>query len=134
MTLAPGARLGLYEILAPIGAGGMGEVYRGRDTRLERDVAVKVLPQVFAAEPDRLARFEREAKLLASLNHPNIAQIHGLEQCDSVRFLVLELVPGDTLAERLARGPHTLEETLRLARQIALALEAPMEGASSTAT
>ena len=124
MPLDPGTRLGHYEVVSSIGAGGMGEVYRARDTKLERDVAIKVLPEAFADAPDRLARFEREAKLLASLNHPHIAAIHGLEEVDAIRFLVLELVPGDTLFERLQKGPIPLEETLRLAKQIAEALEA----------
>jgi len=101
MSLGPGARLGTYEIVSAIGAGGMGEVYRARDTRLQRDVAIKVLPDTFAADPDRLARFEREAQLLASLNHPHIGAIYGLEE----RALVLELVEGETLADRIARGP-----------------------------
>ena len=124
MPLDPGTRLGHYEVVSSIGAGGMGEIYRARDTKLERDVAIKVLPEAFADAPDRLARFEREAKLLASLNHPHIAAIHGLEEVDAIRFLVLELVPGDTLFERLQKGPIPLEETLRLAKQIAEALEA----------
>ena len=102
----------------------MGEVYRARDTKLEREVAIKVLPAIFAEAPERLARFEREAKLLASLNHPNIAVIHGLEQSGSIKFLVLELVPGETLAERLRRGPIPVEEVVRLAIQIADALDA----------
>src|SRR5437899_4210920 len=102
MSLASGTRLGSYEILSAIGAGGMGEVYRARDTRLHRDVAIKVLPDSFATDPDRLARFEREAQVLASLNHPNIGGIHGLEDTGSVRALVLELVEGPTLADRLA--------------------------------
>jgi len=124
MALEPGTKLGVYEVVSSIGAGGMGEVYLARDTKLERDIAVKVLPEAFADAPDRLARFEREAKLLASLNHPHIAAIHGLEEVDGIRFLVLELVPGDTLFERLQKGPIPLEETLRLAKQIAEALEA----------
>jgi len=98
MTLAPGARLGPYEIQSAIGAGGMGEVYRARDTKLGRDVALKVLPEAFALDPDRLARFQREAEVLASLNHPNIAAIYGLEDADGIRALVLELVEGPTLA------------------------------------
>src|ERR687891_1193755 len=105
MTLSPGTRLGAYEIVALIGAGGMGEVYRARDTRLNRDVALKVLPELFAADPDRLARFKREAQLLASLNHPNIAAIYGLEDAHGTTALVLELVEGPTLAERIANGP-----------------------------
>ena len=123
MALAPGARLGPYEVTVQIGAGGMGEVYRARDTRLGRDVAIKVLPQIFAADGGRLARFEREAQLLAALNHPNIAQIHGLEESAGVRALVMELVEGVTLAERLTR-PIPIDEGLAIARQIANALEA----------
>jgi len=103
MPLSVGTRLGPYEILAPIGAGGMGEVYRARDTKLEREVAIKVLPAALAQDPERLARFEREAKVLASLNHPNIAQIYGIEESSGVRALVMELVPGQTL-----RGPLLL--------------------------
>ena len=98
MTLASGARLGPYEILAPLGAGGMGEVYRARDTKLDRSVALKILPELFAHDPERLARFEREAKTLAALNHSNIAAIYGLEDADGIRALVLELVEGPTLA------------------------------------
>ena len=98
MILTPGSTLAHYEVLEPIGKGGMGEVYRARDSKLKRDVALKVLPEAFASDTQRMARFEREAQLLASLNHPNIAAIYGLEQSDSLRFLVLELVPGDTLA------------------------------------
>ena len=124
MPLDPGTRLGPYEVVSSIGAGGMGEVYKARDTKLKRDIAIKVLPEAFAETPDRLARFEREAKLLASLNHPHIAAIHGLEEAHAIRFLVLEFVPGDTLAERLQKGPIPVEETLRLAKQIAEALEA----------
>jgi serine/threonine protein kinase len=101
MTLHAGSRFGPYEISAEIGAGGMGVVFRARDTKLRRDVALKILPESFAADPDRLARFEREAQLLASLNHPNIATIHGLEESDGVRALVMELVEGETLAERI---------------------------------
>ena len=95
MHLSPGTRVGSYEVVALLGAGGMGEVYRARDTRLGRDVALKILPEAFALDPDRLARFQREAQVLASLNHPNIAAIHGLEESDGVRALVLELVEGD---------------------------------------
>ena len=123
MSLSPGTRLGPYEILAPLGAGGMGEVYRARDTRLGREVAVKVLPQTLAADPERMARFEREARLLASLNHTNIAAVHGLEESSSTRALVMELVEGSTLAERLERGALGLDEALPIARQIAEALE-----------
>jgi len=114
-------------VVTLIGQGGMGEVYQARDTTLDRDVALKVLPEAFTSDPDRLARFEREAKVLASLNHPNIAQIHGLEDADGVRALVLELVEGPTLAERIARGPLPLEEALPIAKQIAAALEAAHE-------
>src|ERR1700722_212433 len=118
MALTAGTRLGPYEILAPIGAGGMGEVYRARDTKLDRDVAIKVIPPALAQDPERLARFEREAKVLASLNHPNIAQIYGIED----RALVMEFVEGQTL-----QGPIPLETLLNYARQIADALEASHE-------
>ena len=127
MSLAAGTRLGPYEILEPIGKGGMGEVYRARDTKLDRDVAIKVLPEEFAKDKERLARFEREAKLLASLNHPNIASIYGLEEEGGVKALVLELVEGPTLAERIAEGPIPVEEAIAIARQIAEALEAGHE-------
>ena len=105
----------------------MGEVYRARHTNLDRDVAIKVLPEAFTNDDERLARFEREAKLLASLNHPNIASIHGFEDSDGVKALVLELVEGPTLAERIAHGPIPVEETLAIARQMAAALEAGHE-------
>ena len=105
MTLVSGTRLGPYEIVSPLGAGGMGEVYRARDTKLNREVALKVLPEAFAADPHRMARFEREAQVLASLNHPNIAAIYGLEESGATRALVMELVDGQTLAERLAARP-----------------------------
>ena len=124
MSLEPGVTLGPYSITAKIGAGGMGEVYRARDTKLDRDVALKVLPQAFTEDPDRLARFEREAKVLASLNHPNIAAIHGLEESGGTNFLVLELVEGATLADRIKRGPIPIDEALPLFRQIAEGLEA----------
>ncbi len=130
MPLSAGSRVGPYEILSPIGAGGMGEVYRARDKKLNRDVAIKILPDLFAGDPDRLARFDREAQLLAALNHPNIAHIHGFEESPassghtSLRALVMELVEGPTLAERLAVGPMSLDEALPIARQIAEALEA----------
>src|SRR5215216_2974491 len=101
MSIAPGTHIGAYEVIALIGAGGMGEVYRSRDTRLRRDVALKVLPPVFAADPDRGTRFAREAHLLATLNHPNIAAIYGIEESGTTTALVLELVDGDTLAERI---------------------------------
>ena len=120
-----GRRFGVYLVGERIGSGGMGEVYRARDTRLGRDVAIKVLPAAFADDPDRLARFEREARLLAALNHPNIGAIYGVEESDGVRALVLELVEGETLAERLARGPLPIARgAARIARQIADALEA----------
>ncbi len=119
-----GRRLGVYEVQERIGAGGMGEVYRARDTRLGRDVAIKILPSIFTSDPARLARFEREARVLALLNHPHIGAIYGLEDADGVRALVLELVDGDTLADRIARGRIPLPEILTIARQIAEALEA----------
>ena len=122
-----GRRLGAYQVHARIGAGGMGEVYRARDTKLGRDVAIKILPPHFTSDPERLARFEREARVLASLNHPHIGAIYGLEDADGVRALVLELVDGETLADRIARGPIPLNDTLTIARQIADALEAAHE-------
>src|SRR5262249_6260038 len=127
MTLGVGARLGPYEILSALGSGGMGEVYRARDTKLHRDVALKVLPELFASDPERLARFEREAQLLASLNHQHIAGIYGLEESTGVRALVLELVEGPTLADRLAQRPVPLDEALSIARQMADALDAAHE-------
>ncbi len=127
MPLTPGTTLGPYQVTAKIGEGGMGEVYQARDTKLDRDVALKVLPEAFTSDPDRLARFEREAKVLASLNHPNIGSIYGLEEAHGVRALVLELVEGPTLAERIARGPIAVDEGLPIARQIAEALEAAHE-------
>jgi serine/threonine protein kinase/Tol biopolymer transport system component len=127
MLLTTGTQLGSYEILGPIGAGGMGEVYKARDTKLGREVAVKVLPEAFAVDKGRLARFEREARLLASLNHPNIATIHGLEEFDGVHFLVLELVPGETLKERISKAAVPLDEALALFKQVAAALEAAHE-------
>jgi len=123
MGLTSGTRLGPYEIVAPIGAGGMGEVYRARDSRLGRDVAVKVLPEAFARDAERLSRFQREAKVLASLNHPNIASIYGFEDSGSVHALVMELVEGPTLADRIARGAIPIEEALPIAKQIAEAVE-----------
>src|SRR4051812_38001584 len=122
MLLKSGATLGVYRVGELLGKGGMGEVYRAHDAKLGRDVALKVLPDEFASDPSRFARFEREARLLASLNHPNIAAIYGLEEASETRFLVLELVEGDTLAERLRR-PLPVEQALRLAVQIAIALE-----------
>src|SRR5213595_3189995 len=147
MTLAAGGKLGPYEILAPLGAGGMGEVYRARDSRLGREVALKVLPAAMANDAERMARFQREAQMLASLNHPNIASIYGLEESGGVRALVMELVEGPTLAERIATrargdsvgtgldpparaqqaGPLLLDEALGIAKQIAEALEAAHE-------
>jgi serine/threonine protein kinase len=127
MALKPGMQVGPYEITAPIGAGGMGEVYRATDTKLKREVAIKVLPDDVAGDPDRLARFEREALVLASLNHPNIASIYGLEESGGVPCLVLELVDGQTLAERLAAGALPVEQALGVAKQIAWALEAAHE-------
>jgi Tol biopolymer transport system component len=125
--LVSGSRVGVFEVTGLLGEGGMGKVYRARDTRLNRDVALKLLPDAFAADPDRLARFTREAQTLAALNHPHIAQIHGLEETGGVRALVMELVEGEDLAERLARGPLPLDEALPIARQIAEALEAAHE-------
>ena len=127
MTLQPGTTFGPYTVTAKIGEGGMGEVYQARDTKLDRDVALKVLPEAFTSDPDRLVRFEREAKLLASLNHQNIGGIYGLEEAEGVRALVLELVEGPTLADRITDGPIPLEEALPIARQIAEALEAAHE-------
>jgi len=125
MALTTGTRLGTYKVVALIGAGGMGEVYQAHDTKLDRDVAIKVLPEQFARDSERLARFQREAKLLASLNHPNIAAIYGLEQSGSTHYLVMELVPGETLRERtLGERPVPVEEALTIAKQIAEALEA----------
>ncbi len=145
MPLTPGTTLGPYPVTAKIGEGGMGEVYQARDTKLDRDVALKVLPQAFTDDPDRLARFEREAKVLASLNHPNIGHIYGLEESEGTRALVLELVEdgleesegtralvlelveGPTLADRIKQGPISLDEALPIAKQIAEALEAAHE-------
>ena len=122
-----GKTLSHYKVIEKIGQGGMGEVYRAEDTNLSREVAIKVLPEQFTQDPQRLARFEREAKLLASLNHPNIAAIHSFEHADEVHFLVLELVPGDTLQERVAKGPVPVEEALEICRQIAEGVEAAHE-------
>ena len=127
MALTVGDRLGPYSVTAQIGAGGMGEVWRARDTKLDRDVALKVLPDAFTSDPDRLARFEREAKVLASLNHPNIGHIYGLEEAEGTKALVLELVEGPTLADRIAEGPIPIDEALPIAKQIAEALEAAHE-------
>jgi len=127
VTLAPGSRLGAYDVLALIGVGGMGEVYRAKDSKLHREVALKVLPDLWANDPDRLARFQREAEVLASLNHPHIAAIYGLEEAAGMRALVLELVEGLTLADRIRQGPIPVDEALPIARQIAEALEAAHE-------
>jgi hypothetical protein len=127
MSFGPGTRLGPYEITAQIGVGGMGEVYRATDTNLKRAVAIKVIPEAVAADVDRLARFQREAEVLASLNHPNIAQVHGLQKSDGATALVMELVEGPTLAERIAEGPLSLDDALHVAKQIAEALEAAHE-------
>ena len=127
MSLNPGDRLSQYEILEAIGAGGMGEVYRARDTRLDRDVAIKVLPDEFSRDRDRLARFEREAKLLAQLNHPNIATLHGLEEAHGQKFIVMELIEGETLAERIVSGPIPIDEAILLFQQIATGLSVAHE-------
>ena len=127
MPLEAGTRLEHYEIVDSLGAGGMGEVYRSVDTKLRREVAIKILPPAFASDPSRLARFEREAHVLASLNHPHIASIYGLEHADSIRFLVLELVEGPTLSDRLAAGRLEIPEALRIAAEIAEALDAAHE-------
>ena len=127
MALTVGSRLGHYDVTALIGEGGMGQVYRATDTQLGRDVALKILPDAFAADPDRPARFQREAQVLASPNHPNIAQIHGIEKSDDTQALVLELVEGPILADRIATGPIPLDEALPIAKQIAEALEAAHE-------
>ncbi len=124
MPLTPGSRVGQYEVLSTLGAGGMGEVYRARDLKLNREVAIKVLLPAIAEDPDRLTRFAREAQLLASLNHPNIAHIHGFEDGQPLHALIMELVEGPTLAERIERGPIPLAEALTIARQLAEALEA----------
>ena len=123
MPLSVGDKLGPYEIVAPLGAGGMGEVYRAKDTRLKREVAVKVLPEAFARDSGRVARFQREAEMLAALNHPNIAQIFGVEES----ALVMELVEGPTLGDLIHQGAIPLEESLEIARQIGEALEAAHE-------
>ena len=127
MALTAGARLGHYDVTALLGEGGMGQVWRATDTQLNRQVALKFLPDAFAADPDRLARFQREAHILASLNHPGIAAIYGTEQAGQTRALVLELVEGPTLADRIAEGPVPIDEALPIAKQIAEALEAAHE-------
>src|SRR4051812_37675572 len=125
--LVPGTRIGVYEVVSPLGAGGMGEVYRATDTRLKRAVALKVLPHAVAQDPERLARFQREAEVLASLNHPYIAAIYSLEQTSSAIAIAMELVEGETLADSLARGAMPVDEVLPIARQIAEALESAHE-------
>ena len=123
MPIAPGTKLGPYEIVAPLGAGGMGEVYRARDTRLERAVAVKILPAQFSSDPIRKQRFEREAKTISSLNHPNICTLHDIGSQDGVDYLVMECVEGETLAKRLEKGALPVEQVLKLGAQIADALD-----------
>src|SRR5438309_11835495 len=128
MPISTGTRLGSYELGVQIGAGGMGEVYQAHDTKLGRDVAIKVLPEAFEHDPERLSRFQREAKMLASLNHPNIATIYGLEQSNGTHYLLMELVSSETLAERAKReGPVPMDEALKISVQIAEALEAAHE-------
>src|SRR5215213_4953216 len=124
MSLVPGTRFGSYEVSAQIGVGGMGEVHRAHDIKLNRDVALKVLPDSFVNDPDRLARFQREAHVLASLNHPNIAAIYGVEDVAGARALVMELVEGSTLAERIPEGPIPIDEAINIATQVAEALGA----------
>jgi serine/threonine protein kinase len=124
MSLQARTRLGSYEITALIGVGGIGEVYRARDIRLNRDVAIKVLPELVAGDSERLARFQREAQLLAALNHPNLAHLHGVEDSSGTYALVMELVEGPTLADCLLHGPLSIDEALAMARQIAGAPEA----------
>src|SRR5213593_3350859 len=127
MPLKVGQQLGSYEITAWIGKGGMGEVYRARDAKLKRDVAIKILSDEFSHDPERVSRFQREAEVLASLNHPNIAAIHDLQEANGSRYLVLELVEGETLADRVARGPIPVEEALDIAKHICEGLEAAHE-------
>src|SRR5262247_569510 len=129
MALTIGTQLGSHEITALLGKGGMGEVYRARDSKLKREVAIKILPNEFSRDPARVSRFQREAEVLASLNHPNIAAIYDLQEANDTRFLVLELVEGDTLADRIHRGRIPVEEALSIAHQIAEALEAAHEKA-----
>src|SRR3954469_848063 len=127
MSIAPGTRLGPFDVTAPLGAGGMGQVFRAHDSRLNRDVTIKVLPPEFATDPTRIARFAREAQVLAALSHPNIAAIFGLEKSGGATALIMELVEGQTLCERIDAGPIPLDEVLHIARQIADALEAAHE-------
>ncbi len=126
-SLVPGSRFGSYDILSALGAGGMGEVYRARDSKLGRDVALKILPESLSVDADRLARFRREAQLLASLNHPHISAIYGIEEAGGTLFLVLELVDGESLDKRIARGPLPIDEAFALAMQLADALAAAHE-------
>ncbi|MFN2386018.1 MAG: serine/threonine-protein kinase, partial [Thermoanaerobaculia bacterium] len=123
MTLAPGARLGPYEILAPLGAGGMGEVYKARDTRLDRTVAIKVLPSHLSENPEVRQRFEREAKTISSLSHPHICGLYDVGQQDGTDYLVMEFLEGETLTDRLAKGPLPIEQTLRYGIEMADALD-----------
>src|SRR5215469_4294395 len=123
MSLASGTKLGPYEVLGPLGAGGMGEVYRARDTRLERTVAIKILPAQFSSDPVRKQRFEREAKTISNLNHPNICVLYDVGHQDGIEYLVMECVEGETLAKRLEKGPLPLEQVLKYGAQIADALD-----------
>src|SRR5215469_16182901 len=123
MTLAPGQKLGPYEVISPLGAGGMGEVYRARDTRLERSVAIKILPAQFSSDPVRKQRFEREAKTISHLNHPHICVLHDIGHQDGIDYLVMECVEGETLAKRLEKGPLPMEQVLKFGAQIADALD-----------
>jgi len=127
LSIAIGTKLGSHEITGVLGRGGMGEVYRARDTKLKRDVAIKILPEEFSLDPERIARFHREARAIAALNHANIAAIHELGETRTTKFIVLELVEGDTLAQRIRRGPLPVEEALNIARQIGEAREAAHE-------
>src|SRR5688572_11469761 len=128
MSLSPGTRIGAYDVVSLLGEGGMGQVYRARDAKLGREVAIKILPEQFAADAERVARFEREAKSLAALNHPHVAQIYGFEQIVEAglqtRLLVMELVDGEDLSERIRRGPIPADEVVAIARQIVEALDA----------
>ena len=133
MTLNTGTRLGSYEIVSRLGAGGMGEVYRARDSKLDRDVAIKVLPDAFAQDKERLTRFEREAKLLARLSHANVATLHGLEESKGRKFLVMELVEGETLAERIARGPLRSKKPFHYSFKLRKASKRHTRKGSSTA-
>src|SRR5499425_455015 len=123
MSLASGTKLGPYEVIGPLGAGGMGEVYRARDTRLDRTIAIKILPQQLSNDPVRKQRFEREAKTISSLNHPHICVLHDVGHQDGIDYLVMECVEGETLAKRLERGPLPVDQVLKLGAQIAGALD-----------